>query len=640
MRPFVLAAVTTLLLMPSPPAQSAELRAVWIARDGLGSRARISATLDALAAANVNCVCVNVWSRGYTIHPSDVLARACGVRQDPSYVGRDPLQETLVEAHRRGIEVEAWFEYGFMFGWSGWFAGPSGVGPVLTANPGWIGMDAAGTTQVGDGAGGFHTWASHEHPEVRRFLLDLAVETVDRYDVDGIQFDRVRYPSTAWGYDPTTVAAYRAATGQSPPSNANQSAWKRWRADRLSAFHHDLRQAIAQRRGTVRVTDAPTVMPGAYDTYLQDWPAWLAAGSLDLVYPQVYRTTASSYVTTLDQQLAYVSTPLRAKVAPGIRAISGTPTAEVLAMVAANRARNLPGHVFWYAEGLSDDLGALLAGPFANHATIPGRPVGWRALPIAREENDPTTAIAGAWSAASSANASGGAFRIAAPGSAPSDSVTFTLMPGEAGLWRVLANQLYASLRSSAVEHAVTHAAGTELVHVDQGNATNAGWVQLGEYWLDPARGPCTVRVARSGLGEVAADAVALLRSRNTSGAMTRYGAGTHGARGIPELSASGRAALGGTFALQLHATSPSSVTLLAIGFQSAALPLAGGLLLVAPAVVVGGTSDARGIASAALTVPFDQNLHGLPIRAQGLVVDASAVDGLSLSAAVALAVY
>ena len=140
--------------------------------------------------------------------------------------------------------------------------------------------------------------------------------------------------------------------------------------------------------------------------------------------------------------------------------------------------------------------------------------------------------------------------------------------------------------------------------------------------------------------GYTVRDAVALLRSRNTSGAMTRYGAGTHGARGIPELSASGRAALGGTFALQLHATSPSSVTLLAIGFQSAALPLAGGLLLVAPAVVVGGTSDARGIASAALTVPFDQKLHGLPIRAQGLVVDASAVDGLSLSAAVALAVY
>ncbi|MBM4063941.1 MAG: hypothetical protein FJ265_23015, partial [Planctomycetes bacterium] len=128
--PVTIRALTTLLaLVAAIPAQ-AELRGTWVARDGLVSRQKIQSTLDQLAAANCNCVCVNVWSRGFTIHPSDVLFAATGQRQDPSFVGRDPLQEFLIEAHRRGIEVEAWFEYGFMFGWSGWYAGPTGVGPV------------------------------------------------------------------------------------------------------------------------------------------------------------------------------------------------------------------------------------------------------------------------------------------------------------------------------------------------------------------------------------------------------------------------------------------------------------------------------------------------------------------------------
>ncbi|MBL8896204.1 MAG: family 10 glycosylhydrolase, partial [Planctomycetes bacterium] len=297
-------------------AQSPEVRGVWIARDGLTSRPKIVDTLDELAAANLNLVCVNVWSRGFTIHPSDVLFAACGQRQDPSYVGRDPLQEMIVEAHRRGIEVEAWFEYGFMLGWSGWFGGTNGVGPVLSANPSWTALDQNGQSAVNDGGGGFFTWGAHENPAVRRFLLDLCVEVAERYDVDGIQLDRVRYPSTSFGYDAATRAAYQAATGQQPPTNVNQSSWKRWRADRLNQFHREVYDAVKLRRTTLRVTDAPTVMPGAYDNFLQDWPQWVSSGSLDLVYPQVYRTTLSSYVTTLDQQLAYVSTPLRGKVAP------------------------------------------------------------------------------------------------------------------------------------------------------------------------------------------------------------------------------------------------------------------------------------------------------------------------------------
>jgi uncharacterized lipoprotein YddW (UPF0748 family) len=628
--------VAALAPLPAAAAQSAELRAVWVARDGLTSRAKIISTLDQLAAANINVVCVNVWSRGLTIHPSAVLAAACGYGQDPTYAGRDPLQEFLTEAHLRGIEVEAWFEYGFMFGWSGWYPGPTGVGPVLTANPSWIARDQSGNSQVPDGGGGFFTWAIHEHPAVRQFLIDLAVEVVRRYDVDGIQFDRVRYPSTAFGYDAVTSAAYLAATGQSPPGNANNAAWKAWRAARLVAFHQDLYAAVKAVRSTVRVTNAPIVMPGALNNYLQDWPAWVAGGSLDLVYPQVYRTNVADYVTTLDQQLAYFTPAQRGRIAPGIRAISGTPTSEVLGMVAANRARNLPGHVFWYAEGLYDDLPALTANYFQQPAAVPQRPPGWRPPGVVREENDPSTTWTPGFFPSSAPGASGGALRLSLPASSASDKVTYTLPVAETGLWSLLVSEPGAPGMSPQAPHVVASAAGPAFVIVDQ-TASVGEWREIATVWL--SAGTTTVEIRAVPGQAVWADAVALVRSRWPSGAMATLGAGTTGSLGGLELALWGQSRLGGTLRFAASRTPASSLVCLGLGTTPAALPLFGGTLQLLPDVLVAGFADGLGRFAHDLAVPWQGGLVGAPLLAQALALDPAGIDGVSLSPAVATTV-
>lgn len=619
-------------VLPALRAQTTELRAVWVARDGLTSRQQIVATLDQLAAANLNVVCVNCWSRGFTIHPSSVLQAACGQGQDPSFVGRDPLAEFVLEAHRRGIEVEAWFEYGFLFGWSGWHAGPSGTGPVLGANPGWIGRDNTGNTQVSDGNGGYFTWASHEHPAVRQFLIDLAVEVVDRYDIDGIQFDRVRYPSTSFGYDPATSAAWQAYSGQAPPANVDAAAWKRWRADRLIAFHHDLYTAVKARRASVRVTDAPTVMPGAYDTYLQDWPAWLQGGSLDLVYPQVYRTTAAAYITTLDQQLAYFTPVLRQRIAPGIRAITGTPTGEVLGMVAADRVRALAGHVFWYAEGLYDDLPALTAGYFQNAAVVPQRPTDWRPIAVQREENGASTTSTPGFVPVPLPGASGGLARIAPATASANDVVTYSLPVGETGLWSVLVWAPGGSGYASAALHEIATAAGPVSARVDQSRAVLA-WRELTTVWL--SQGVATVQVHAMPGQAVLADAIGLVRSRWPCGAMATIGSGTGGSLGGLRLAMSGRSGLGGSVQLQASRLPPGTPTAIGIGAATASLPLFGGTLLVVPDVLVAGLADAQGLVAYDVPIPWAPSLLGRGLFAQALALDAVAPGGIGLSAGV-----
>lgn len=620
------ALATFLMLTALASAQSPEIRATWIARDGLVSRAKIVSTLDALAAANFNVVCVNVWSRGYTIHPSDVMQRVCGARQDPSFVGRDPLQETITEAHRRGIEVEAWFEYGFIGGWSGWYP-VNGDGPVIAANPTWAASDQSGTCRVSDGGTGWFSWMSHEHPQVQQFLIDLSTEVVDRYDVDGVQWDRFRYPSTAFGYDAATIAAY----GSTPPTNVDTSAWKRWRADRLNAFVARVHARTKERRPSVRITNAPIVMNTAYELYLQDWPWWVRNGAVDLCYFQCYRTTASAYITTLDANLALFTSAERAKLAPGIRAISGTPTADVLAMVAANRARGLPGHVFWYAEGLYDDLPSLTSQYFQAAAPVPGRAAGWRPLPVAREESDPSTVATAGWSLLSATNASAGT-HLATTATTTDESAEFVLPVPAAGLYRVLAHQATAAGRSAQVAHEVVHAQGTHVTTTNQANALAGGWLELGTYWLDPAAGPCRVRVLSVRNQQVAADAAGLLPSRMLGNAFASYGTGTAGALGVPTLSLRGNSGLGGAVEAQARALPPTALVLFAVGNQRTQSPLLGGTLLTQPMNTVFATADATGTAALRLAVPFLPALRNAPIQVQCLAVDAAATSGVSMS--------
>jgi putative ABC transport system permease protein len=76
------------------------------------------------------------------------------------------------------------------------------------------------------------------HPEARRFLLDLVLEAIDTYDLDGIQIDdRIVWPYITMGYDDYTKEIYAKENGgKEPPTDHKDAAWMRWRADKVNEF--------------------------------------------------------------------------------------------------------------------------------------------------------------------------------------------------------------------------------------------------------------------------------------------------------------------------------------------------------------------------------------------------------------------
>jgi hypothetical protein len=124
------------------------------------------------------------------------------------------------------------------------------------------------------------------------------------------------------------------------------------------------------------------------------------------------------------------------------------------------------------------------------------------------------------------------------------------------------------------------------------------------------------------------------------------YGSGTPGQfGGIPTLTGAGAMALGGTASIAFSNGLGGAFGLLAIGVgqgTQVSLPLVGGTLLVMPTltltITLSGPTGVPGVGmnTTLLPVPVSTGLLGLNLNFQGLFLDAGAVQGVSMSSAIA----
>lgn len=326
------------------------IRGVWItnvASDALFSLDKIKETVQVCKQSSITDIYVVVWNKGRTLYPSKIMENLIGIPIIEPFAGRDPLNEIIKEAHKEGIKVHAWFEFGFAAS-NGEFGKE-----ILEARPEWKAMDVEGNLVSKNG----FLWMNSFHPDVQQFIKSLIVEVVDNYDVDGIQGDDrlPALPSTG-GYDEYTINMYKAEhDGQSPPSDYKDADWITWRADKLTDFLGELYTDLKSKNSQLEISMAPSVHPWAKQEYLQDWPTWLEKEYCDYVIPQIYRYDIEKYTATLNEQLEYLSPLHKDRLFAGVLLqVNGqNPSLEFLdQMIRANRQNGIKGEVFFFYEGL------------------------------------------------------------------------------------------------------------------------------------------------------------------------------------------------------------------------------------------------------------------------------------------------
>ncbi len=512
-------------------AQTNELRGTWVAWAGADypEKTEIADWMDGLAAANINIVYVDVWRFGYPYFKSKVFYDLTGRWTDPGVGERDILQEMIAEAHRVGIEVEAWFEAGFA-------ATHMDNDDIFQAHPEWFAKRKNGTGIYEANGGIQYRWLSHCSEEAQQFLIDLTLDVVKNYDVDGIEFDRIRYPDLDCGYDSATVELYRSEhAGADPPTNQYDSDWIRWRADKLNAFVDRLSQAVKAYHPEITMTNAPLWY--GYEQFCQDWTAWVNDDYLDLVSTQMYFASNDQYAYRLNieyQKLLYPQ-----KLYPGISTTANgvtTPPGELIKMIQTTRIQGLPGHVIWYHRNLLSYLDTLRATVYNEPSEIPYREKEWRKTAIIVNEDDPGVQKTDNWVKYDNIPGYKGSSCLYANNSAPA-WIQYSADIPASGWYEVYAYiiQFFNAAREAGYE--ISEAVNADTVYVDQSKSANARWLKLGDYYFEQGDNQKIIRLTNESIGSrlVFTDAVMLLNTNRIIGDPTGFGNVTPDSSRIPD---------------------------------------------------------------------------------------------------------
>jgi len=340
-----------LLAQTPPTTPTTELRGVWLTNidsDVIFSRNNIIDAVNRLDKLNFNTIYPTVWQGGYTLYPSAAAQGVFGESIDPSpgLKDRDILKEIIAQSRQKGIAVIPWFEFGFM---------APAESELATLHPDWLAQRRDGSTIWKEGQYE-RVWLNPFHPEVQQFILDLILEIVDNYDIDGIQFDDHFGLPVEFGYDPLTVSMYQEQIKSPPSDDSRETFWVRWRADKINDFMGRVSRAIKSRKEKCIVSLSPNPFHFALPAHLQDWFTWERRGYIQEIVLQVYRSDIKRFSAELEREevkLAKLHIPTAIGILTGLKNNSVS-LKQIQEQVQEVRKRDFAGVSFFFYESLSN----------------------------------------------------------------------------------------------------------------------------------------------------------------------------------------------------------------------------------------------------------------------------------------------
>jgi uncharacterized lipoprotein YddW (UPF0748 family) len=325
-------AVSLIALAASPAARAVsedaqagaprpEVRALWVVRTSITSREAIEKVVADAQTAGINTLIVQVRGRGDAYYRSRWEPRAAALAEQPASF--DPLAEVLQKAHAAGIQVHAWLNTHLLGNLDELPAQPD---HVYNRRPEWLAVPRRAAAELysldpndpsyrerlvaaskEDRSELEGVYTAPSHPAVKEHVYDLFMDVVESYDVDGVHFDYVRYPSPDFDFGRTALDRFRA---EMEPSLAPEErrllaglsqtrplvyaelfpqAWDRFRRDQVSELVERVYTGVKARKPKVQVTAAVFANDeDAFSRRFQDWKTWLERGILDAVCPMAY----------------------------------------------------------------------------------------------------------------------------------------------------------------------------------------------------------------------------------------------------------------------------------------------------------------------------------------------------------------
>lgn len=378
--------------------------AAWVVRYDADTPAEVEHACTAAKNAGFDTLLLQVRGRADAYYRSTIAPQGESLAKAPADF--DPLGAALAAC--APIPIHAWLNVYYL-----WGGEPRPTEPRHPAHPShdWIINDADGRsvadyTELDRALGWLEGLYADPASESYRQLMTIVVrELVERYPVQGIHLDFVRYPGAAYGQTGPLGDRFQAAWGIDPrllPVEITQEIMNRWlngamkpgesvlttaalfwadlRAQQVTAMVRAIRNAIKESSRPETELSA-AVFPDIDDAYLargQDWRTWAKEGLVDALFPMAYFGP--------DERVAGQLREIAPHRVPGVRYWAGLgayiKSPEQIATEAA-MARELGydglalfslGHLLRKAEGITPYSTALTGHTAGHRTSLPRAP--------------------------------------------------------------------------------------------------------------------------------------------------------------------------------------------------------------------------------------------------------------------------
>jgi len=272
-----------------------EYRAIWADswNGGFLTREQAKNLVKTARDANLNTLIIEVRKAGDAYYKSAYEPRASNL-EDPSY---DPLKYVIDLAHdtkggEKRIEVHAWIVAYRIY--KGKAEGGFPKAPhILGKHPEWASANSKGS-QWDDGS----VYLDPGVPGVTDYNIDVCLDIIRKYDVDGINFDYIRYPAQGWGFNPTAVSRFKKLYHKTQSPSANDPQWLAFQREQVTHFLRKAYVKMIAEKPQLKVSvctigwgDIPNGDFLQTDSYagVQDWPEWSRRHILDVNFRMGYK---------------------------------------------------------------------------------------------------------------------------------------------------------------------------------------------------------------------------------------------------------------------------------------------------------------------------------------------------------------
>ncbi len=283
------------------PSDSGEIRAVWVSYLDFYSiakgktKAQFTANIDSwfkeFSDYGLNTVYAQVRPYGDTLYPSKLAPWSHTISatktegEDPGY---DPLAIMIQHAKKYNLRFEAWLN-------------PFRIRSSATNVPLSSSNPAKKLLEAGDRAVVEHGGAISYNPastKARQMIVDVVLEIIKNYDVDGIHFDDYFSPTTEKAFDQVDYDAYRNGGGKLSVDD--------WRRENVNKLIKGVYSAIKNYDKSIEFGISPQAkMENNYHAQFVDVEKMInESGYIDYVCPQIYfgfENDSMPYSTVLAQ---------------------------------------------------------------------------------------------------------------------------------------------------------------------------------------------------------------------------------------------------------------------------------------------------------------------------------------------------